>query len=126
MGWAPKAKVYKSKTQPSHQVHVHLVWVKGKRHERSNKKSINVGSIPYTCVQDLLEGEWGNLHTPMEWNIHKNMPAQKDVQNPTIRHHLEHTWYVSHEGIAFICLLFTRIVVHKIGMQPFLNWLNGM
>jgi hypothetical protein len=29
---------------------------------------------------------------------------------------LGHTWYVSHEGIAFICLLFTRIVVHKYGM----------
>jgi len=54
----------------------------------------------------------------MEWNIHKNMPAQKDVKNPTIRHHLGHTWYVSHEGITFICLLLTRIVVHKIGMQP--------
>jgi hypothetical protein len=32
-----------------------------------------------------------------------------------------HTWYVSHEGIAVICLLFTRIVIHKIGMQPFFN-----
>jgi len=57
MGQAPKAKIYKSKTQPSHQVHVDLVWVKGECHEGSNKKSIDVGSIPHTRVQDLLAGE---------------------------------------------------------------------
>ncbi len=98
-----------------------LVWVKGEHHGGSNKKSIDVAYIPYAHVQDFLQGERSNLRTPMEWNIHKNMPAQKDVKNPTIQFHLEHTWYVSHDGIAFICLLFTRIVVHKIGMQPFLN-----
>jgi hypothetical protein len=32
-----------------------------------------------------------------------------------------HTWYVSHEGIAFIDLLFTRLVVQKIEMQPLFN-----
>jgi hypothetical protein len=67
----------------------------------SNNKSIDVAYIPYACVQDFLEGEWIDLHTPMEWNIHKNMPTQKDVKNPTIQCHLGHTWYVSHEGIAF-------------------------
>jgi hypothetical protein len=34
---------------------------------------------------------------------------------------LGHTWYVSHEGIAFIFLLFTRIIVHKNGMLPLFN-----
>jgi len=105
---------------------VDLVWVKGECYRGSNKKSFDVAYIPYAHVQDFLEGEWGDLHTPMEWNIHNNMPTRKDVKNPTIWHHLKHTRYVSHEGIAFICLLFTRIVVHKIGMQPFLNWLNMM
>jgi len=95
---------------------VDLVWVKGERHEGSNKKSIDVVYIPYARFQDFLQGKQGNLNTPMEWNIHKNMHAQKDVKNPTIWHHLEHTWYVSHEGIAFICLFFSRIVVYKIGM----------
>jgi len=97
------------------------VWVKGERHGGSNKKSIDVAYIPYARVQDFLEGEQGDLCTPMEWNIHKNMLAQKNVKNRTIRHHLKHIWYISHEGIAFIFLLFTIIVVHKIGMQPFLN-----
>jgi len=62
----------------------------------------------------------------MEWNIHKNMLAQNYVKNPIIRHHLGHSWYVTQEGIAFICLLFTRNVVYKIGMQPFLDYLNAM
>jgi hypothetical protein len=34
---------------------------------------------------------------------------------------LGHTWYVSHEGIAFIYLLFIRIVVQKIGMHLLFN-----
>jgi hypothetical protein len=72
--------------------------------------------IPYAHVQDFLEGKWGDLCALVECNIHKNMFAQKDVKNPTVWHHLRHTWYVSHEGIAFICVLFTRIVIHKIGM----------
>jgi len=37
-----------------------------------------------------------------------------------------HTRYVSHEGIAFICLLFIKIIVHKNGMQPLFNLLNAM
>jgi hypothetical protein len=65
---------------------VDLVWVKGKHHRGSNKKSIDVAYIPYACVQDFSEGEWSNLHTLMEWNIHKNIHAQKDVKNPTIQH----------------------------------------
>ncbi len=93
-----------------------LVWVKGEHHRGSNKKSINVAYIPYACVQDFLEGKRGNLCTLVKWNIHKNMLAQKDVKNPTIQHHLRHTLYVSHKDIAFICLLFTKILVDKIGM----------
>jgi hypothetical protein len=58
------------------------VWVKGECHEASNKKSIDVAYIPYARVQDFLKGEQGDLCTPMEWNIYKNMPTQKDVKNP--------------------------------------------
>jgi hypothetical protein len=65
---------------------VDLVWVKDKHHRGSNKKSIDVAYIPYACVQDFLEGEWGNLCTLAKWNILKNMHSQKDVKNPTIRH----------------------------------------
>jgi hypothetical protein len=92
------------------------VWVKEEGHEGSNKKSIDVAYIPYARFQDFIHGKQGNLHTPMEWNIHKNMPTQKDVKNLTIWDHLEHTWYVSYEGIAFICLFFNIIVIYKIGM----------
>ncbi len=56
-----------------------LVWVKGEHHGCSNKKYIDVAYIPYAYVQDILEGEWRDLCTTMEWNIHKNMLAQKDV-----------------------------------------------
>jgi hypothetical protein len=63
---------------------VDLVWVKGKWHGGSNKKSIHVAYIPYAHVQDFLEGKQGDLHTVMKWNIHKSMLAQKDVKNPTI------------------------------------------
>jgi hypothetical protein len=65
---------------------VDLVWVKGKHHKGSNTKFIDVAYIPYACVQDFLEGKWGNLRILVEWNIQKNMHAQKDVKNPTIRH----------------------------------------
>jgi hypothetical protein len=39
-----------------------------------------------------LEGEWGDLHTLVEWNIFENVPTQKNIKNATIRHHLGHTW----------------------------------
>jgi hypothetical protein len=28
----------------------------------------------------------------MEWNMHKNLPLQKDVKHPTTNNHLGHTW----------------------------------
>ncbi len=88
------------------------MWVKDEHYRGSNKKSIDVAYNPYPRVQDFLKGEQGDLHTSMEWNIHKNIHAQKDVKNPTIliHHCIRHTWYVSHKGIACIRLLFTRVV----------------
>ncbi len=119
----PRPKVNKSKTQPS--CHFPMwIWcgLRAKTMGGSNKKSIDVAYIPYAHVRDFLEDKQGELCALVEWNIHKNMLAQKDVKNFTIQHHLGHTWYVSHEGIAFICLLFTTtIVIHKIGMQHFFN-----
>jgi hypothetical protein len=29
----------------------------------------------------------------MEWNMHKNVPPQKDIKTPSIKNHLNHTWY---------------------------------
>ncbi len=65
---------------------------------------------PYAHVQDFLKGEQNDLHTLVEWNIHKNIHAQKDVKNLTIQHCFEHTWYVSHMGIPCIHLLFMGVI----------------
>jgi len=86
MGRAPKAQSIQVQIPTKSPFsNVDLVWVKGKHHRGLNTKSIDVAYIPYACVQDFLEGEWGNLHTLVEWNIQKKMHAQKDVKNPTIR-----------------------------------------
>ncbi len=85
MGRAPKAQSIQVQIPTKSPFsNMDLVWFKGKHHRGSNKKSIDVAYIPYACVQEFLEGEWDNLRTLVEWNIHKNMHAQKDVKNPTI------------------------------------------
>jgi hypothetical protein len=33
------------------------------------------------------------VEIPMEWNMHKNLPPQKDTKTPSIKNHLGHTWY---------------------------------
>jgi hypothetical protein len=82
MGQAPKvqSKQVQNPTKLPFS-NVDLVWVKSEDHGGSNKKSIDV---TYAHVQDILEGKWGDLCAPMEWNIHKNMLAQKNVKNPII------------------------------------------
>jgi hypothetical protein len=87
MGWARKAQSIQVQIPTKSPFsNVDLVWVKGKHHKGSKWKSIDVAYIPYACVQDFLEGKWGNLCTLVEWNIHRNMHAQKDIKNPTIWH----------------------------------------
>jgi len=43
-------------------------------------------------VFEFLEGEWGDAKTLVEWNMHKNLPPQKDIKTPSIKNHLGHTW----------------------------------
>jgi hypothetical protein len=31
-------------------------------------------------VSEFLEGEWGDVKTPVEWNIHKKLALQKDIK----------------------------------------------
>jgi hypothetical protein len=41
--------------------------------------SIEIAYIPYAHILEFLEGEHGNMNTRVEWNIHKNLPPQKDA-----------------------------------------------
>jgi hypothetical protein len=44
-------------------------------------------------VSKFLEGEQGDVETPMEWNTHTTCPHKKDIKNPSIKNNLGHTWY---------------------------------
>jgi hypothetical protein len=47
--------------------------------------------VPYVHIPEFLEGEWGDMNTPVEWNVYKNFPNQTDVKKPTFINHLGHT-----------------------------------
>ncbi len=72
---------------------VDLVWTPEVRHGGTNKVSIKIVYIAHAHVREFLEGKWGDVETPMEWNMHKNVPPQKDIKTPSIKNHLNHTWY---------------------------------
>jgi hypothetical protein len=58
-----------------------LVWTHGVWHEGANKASIEIAYIPHAHVFEFLEGEWGDVKTLVEWNIHKKLALQKDIKN---------------------------------------------
>jgi hypothetical protein len=67
-------------------------WVNN--HGSQNNVAIQTTYIHYVCVLEFLEGEWvEDAQTPVEWNKHKNLPRQMDVNQSTIKNHLTHTWY---------------------------------
>jgi hypothetical protein len=49
------------------------------------KVSIEIAYIAHAHVYEFLEGEQGDVETPMEWNTHKNLPPQKDIKTPSIK-----------------------------------------
>jgi hypothetical protein len=64
--------------------------------------------MPMSIARALkfLEGEQGDMHIPLEWNKHKNLPSRKDIKNSTIKNHYEHTWY---NATPFMFLLFVLL-----------------
>jgi hypothetical protein len=68
-----------------------LMWNNGIQHGGQSKVSIKITYIPYARDLKFLKDECENMNTPVEWNIHKNLPPQKDVKHLTIKNHLEHT-----------------------------------
>jgi len=63
----------------SHSIHVQnptksffsnkdLVWTFGIHHGGQNKVGIQFFYVPYVCIPKFLEGEQGDMNTPMEWN----------------------------------------------------------
>jgi len=56
---------------------VDLVWIHGVKHEGENKVSNKIMHITHAHVSKFLEGEQGDVETPMEWNTHKNCPHKK-------------------------------------------------
>jgi len=92
MGRTPKSQSIEVKNlTKSPFSNVDLVWKKGEQHGGTNKISIECAYIRHAHVHEFLEGEQGDLHTLVEWNIFENVPTQKNIKNATIRHHLGHT-----------------------------------
>jgi hypothetical protein len=48
----------------------------------ANKTLIEIAYIPHARVSKFLEGEWGDVETLVEWNIHMKLAPQKDYKNP--------------------------------------------
>ncbi len=93
MGWIPKSQIKEVQNHTKSPFsNLDLVWKKGEWHGSTNKISIECSSIPHGHVHEFLEGEWGDLHTPIEWNIFKNALPQKNIKITTIKHHLMHIW----------------------------------
>jgi hypothetical protein len=70
---------------------VDLVWIPEVRHGGTNKVLIKIVYIAHAHVLEFLEGKWGDVETPMEWNMHKNVPPREDIKTPSIKNHLNHT-----------------------------------
>jgi len=70
---------------------VDLVSTHGVKHGGENKVSNKIVHITHAHVSKFLEGERGDVETPMEWNTQK-LPPQKDIKNPSIKINLGHTW----------------------------------
>jgi len=80
--------------------------------------SIEIAYIAHAHVCEFLEGKWGDVETPMEWNMHKNLPLQKDINTPSIKNHLNHTWYnVMFHAFSFVFQMsFTNTMIIPIRM----------
>jgi hypothetical protein len=61
------------------------------RHGNTNKVSIKIAYITHAHVSKFLEGEQGGVKTLVEWNTHKNLPPQKNINTPSINNHVDHT-----------------------------------
>ncbi len=72
---------------------MNLVWTSKVRHGGKNKVLIKIAYIAHASVCEFLEGERDYVETLVEWNMHKNLPPQKDIKTPSIKNHLNHTWY---------------------------------
>ncbi len=68
--------------------------------------TIQFAYVPYACISEFLEGGPKDTNTPVEWNVYKNFPSQKDVKQPTIKNHLGHMWQ------TFMALTFLIFLIH--------------
>jgi len=50
-----------------------LMWKNGFKHEGKNKVVIEIAYIPHSRVLNFLEGEQGDMKTPIEWNYKKKL-----------------------------------------------------
>ncbi len=93
MGKTPKSQLIEVQNLVKSQFsNMDLMWNNGIRHGCQNKVSTKITYIPYARDSEFLEDEHENMNTLVEWNIHKNLPPQKDVKHLTIKNHLDHTW----------------------------------
>ncbi len=47
--------------------------------------SIKIVYATCACVCEFLEGERNDVDTPMECNVQKKLPPQKDIKTPSIK-----------------------------------------
>ncbi len=89
---------------------VDLVWIPKVKHGGTNKVSIEIAYVTHARVCEVLEGEWGDAKTLVEWNMHTNLPPQKDIKTPSIKNHLGHTWlmWCSMHSFSFFQMSFTN------------------
>jgi hypothetical protein len=46
---------------------------------------IKIAYIAHASVCEFLEGERDDVETLVEWNMHKNLPPQKERKTPSIK-----------------------------------------
>jgi hypothetical protein len=59
-----------------------LVWIPRVSHGGTNKVPIKIVYITHAHVSKFFKDEQGDVETSMEWNTHKDLPPQNDIQNP--------------------------------------------
>jgi hypothetical protein len=62
---------------------------------------------------EFLNGEQSHEDSPMEWNIYKRVPSQKNVKMPRIQNHLGHIWYEVLLFIFVIWNLFFNLILYQ-------------
>ncbi len=82
--------------------------------------------IPHAQISKFLDGERSHEVSPMEWNIYKRVPSQKNVKMPRIQNHLDHIWYNFLLFIFVMWNLFFNLILYQILNPKSISHFVGM